>query len=99
MPKNLVCRVLSIAFGGNLPHFDVVVSYHRHAFHRTQSDPPRAVRAFGVVPLDDYLAVDLNFDVSADLQNTKAMRDIGRTSGQARAFGHLFETRILAKAV
>src|SRR5215813_12920590 len=90
---------LSGSFGSNLPHFEVVVSYHRHAFHRTQPDPPRPVRAFGVVPLDVDLAVDLHFNAPADLQNTNAMCDIGRAGGHARAFGYQFETRIFAEAV
>src|SRR5262249_52438919 len=88
---------LSGLFVSNLPHFEVVVSYHRHAFHRTQPDPPRPVRAFGVVPLDDDLAVDLNFNAPADLQNTKAMCDIGRASGQARAFGHCLKPGFLRR--
>src|SRR2546426_9707472 len=91
--------LLSVSFGGNLPYFEVVISYHSYAFHRTQPDPPRPVRAFGVVPLNDNPAVDLNIDVRAALQNTKAMHDIGRAGGQALAFGYLFETRILAEAV
>src|SRR5215510_13043524 len=90
---------LSGSFGGKLPHFEVIIGHHRHALHRTQSDPPRPVRAFGVVPLDDHPAVDLNFDVRAALQNTKAMGAIGRSGGQARPFGHLFESRILAETV
>src|SRR4030095_16878626 len=90
---------LSVPFGGNLPHFEVVVRYHTHTFHRTQPNPPSPEWSFGVVPLDDDTAVDLNFDVRAALQNTKAMRDIGRAGGQARSFGHLFETRVLAEAV
>src|SRR5262249_33441676 len=77
---------LSGSFGSHLPPFKVIVSHHHHAFHRTQPDPPRPVRAFGVVPFDDDLAVDLNFDVRAALQNTKAMCDVGRACGQARAF-------------
>src|SRR5262245_14270818 len=35
---------LSGSFGSNLPYFEVVVSHHRHPFHRTQPDPPRPQR-------------------------------------------------------